>query len=1055
MNVAPLSRALMALLVMMPLSQGLARKPLLIEENEFLKKPFSFTSTEGQAVENGLLTPPAKPFPFPESQIKAVNGVRTIFVNGEAMPTWSRSTRAPEQGMPVERQLREAGMRLYIVDVNLTSEGKHLGERSLATAPEPAFAEFQEKVGRILAEVPDAIIMIRLWLLNVDRDYVERYPLEVLQGANGESDWGWGYYYGFHNVRPNMLEKWKHYCGEHLKRFIHKVGGSSFAPRVAGFYLAAMNSGEWWYYKGEGDVGWDYSPARKVAFEQLALAKYGDRKSTAAAWGVPDDEKLFELPTLEERRRWPFPPLSKNADYLQTLNLPVTEAALLFGKIIKTATGGKSLSGMEITAAFLTSPNNGTVYTRHLLESPDIDFFGGPPTYKNRKAGETPLYRIASASLEAYGKLWLNEGDYRSPLSFGTASAAAGEPPIDAASMREILRREFARGAIFNYPTYLMDFGQNWFYEPSILNGIKEINRADAAIRAVGLKRHAEIAVVTDQESQLYSNFYSNPAEYMLKGVLDRIGTGWNFYELTDFLKSEALSKYRFVIFLNIRALSNPEREAINRLKRDGRTILWMHDPGVTDLSEQGHTAEKLASDLIGMKLRTGPKPTEIVIQEKGFKRANLLPPGKTKEAVEGEEAVLFQQVSPSDAAVGRSIGNLPSPLYCADERAISLAESPEGHAHLAIRDLPGWTSVYTSFCRLDPSILRQLARRAGCFIYNDSDDVFFGGGNFIALHASEDGEKKLTFPSPTGVYDVFEHKTISKSTAELLIPMKRGETRFLYLGGTEAFNEKAEAASMALEQSGKAFAARYPAGTMDMRFREWWPKSPGDHDNEFEITTFTPPAVVVSGPFASSDEAIATLDESLASLQSISDWEPLPDDPNKLQFGLRSDDFLYVTKPLPTLAPSDLSKWYGIRLEKSAWDQSMPEIYISDYRLGMAVGQSYGVAFTLEADETTSLRLHFAPQGESRLWIDGQEIAADKDGIYEPVFEVGKQPKLVVFRLKGRESSTGFSLKIAAPQRGREAYLQQRPSTYAMMIPADADCLNPPPSGLRLRLSK
>ena len=40
-----------------------------------------------------------------------------------------------------------------------------------------------------------------------------------------------------------------------------------------------------------------------------------------------------------------------------------------------------------------------------------------------------------------------------------------------------------------------------------------------------------------------------------------------------------------------------------------------------------------------------------------------------------------------------------------------------------------------------------QFGRSAGCHIYTDSDDVLYAGKNFICIHASPDGEKKIKLP--------------------------------------------------------------------------------------------------------------------------------------------------------------------------------------------------------------------------------------------------------------------------------------------------------------------
>ena len=62
-----------------------------------------------------------------------------------------------------------------------------------------------------------------------------------------------------------------------------------------------------------------------------------------------------------------------------------------------------------------------------------------------------------------------------------------------------------------------------------------------------------------------------------------------------------------------------------------------------------------------------------------------------------------------------------------------------------------------------------QFGRRAGCHIYTDSDDVLYAGKNFICIHASTDGEKKIKLPN--------EKRYYSHDSSDAAFNMECGET--------------------------------------------------------------------------------------------------------------------------------------------------------------------------------------------------------------------------------------------------------------------------------------
>lgn len=994
------------------------------------QRQFSFSTEEQKAVERRLTTPPPKPYPFPKASSEEVGGIHTLVVNGVPVTGMARSVWTTTlEGAPVERQLRQSGVKLFIIDVGLTADMD--GERPLSTAPDAAFRQFETRAKKVLESVPDAVLMIRLWLLNVDRDYIEAHPEAVLMGENGNVDWDGRAYPGGkvgHSQRPNMLVDWKLYCGEHLHRFVHRIGQSEFASQVAGFYLGAMNSGEWWYYKGLGDPGWDYSTTRQRAFEKYVRFKYGDDSQRIAdAWGVVNTPDILRLPTLKERGEQPVRPHTPAADYLEVLNLPVTEAAVFFGKIIKSATAGKGLVGIEAPMGGITYPNNGTIFFREMMEAKEIDFFGGPSYYNGRRAGSVPLVRVLHSSLKKNGKFWFNEGDYRTHLVFGSAAAAAGEPPQNPWESKQVLLREHVRGLVFGYPTYLMDFGWNWFYSPSIVKVIQTTSVVEEAVREAGVRRRAEVAVVTDQESQLYGNYFANPAERMFKGKLDQLGVSWDSYELSDFLSLKE-NRYKLVVFLNICALNDEERLQLKALRGPGRTFVWMHRPGETDLSRR-RTADpvEMISDLTGFKLLEKAPVGEVTADPKVLRQlfegeTRFLPMGSQQPKV----TELNREVSLSDAYAGMPIGNVPAPYQVSDSDAICIARDRQGRTYVALKEINGWTSIYTAFCDIDPVLLRAIARRAGCHLWVESEDFSFIAENLIGLHASTSGRKEVALPEKRDVFDLVAGQIVAEQVSRFTIPMMTGETRIFQLGRAEALKKNFDIAHAALKSDVETLRQNAPKGKVsDVRLKEYAPQLSTETEQRGLAERFHPPIIAISGPFHDGTDALKALDDHLRSLEAVridsSDVSLLD------RLGRSADQFLYVVNPQ---SKADLRD--GLK----HWQVFKTRPWMEQHHVGMSRGQVYAGFGTLRAETPTKVRFYFATEGEGKLWIDGELFTPDLRGVVEKVVELNRIPLRIAFRVKGSGVVSGFTLKLAESVRSNDLLVPLKEPAITTVIP-------------------
>lgn len=114
-------------------------------------------------------------------------------------------------------------------------------------------------------------------------------------------------------------------------------------------------------------------------------------------------------------------------DYLDYTNQQRADILNALGRVIKEATGGKSL--VSVFNAYHTevySAASGSFGARHLIDSPYIDCIAGPVSYEDRNEGGMGAYYTFVNSLALSGKLWIDEGDYRTTFKTAPGSNPTG-----------------------------------------------------------------------------------------------------------------------------------------------------------------------------------------------------------------------------------------------------------------------------------------------------------------------------------------------------------------------------------------------------------------------------------------------------------------------------------------------------------------------------------------------------------------------------------------------------------------------------------------------------
>lgn len=96
----------------------------------------------------------------------------------------------------------------------------------------------------------------------------------------------------------------------------------------------------------------------------------------------------------------------------------------------------------------------------------------------------------------------------------------------------------------------------------------------------------------------------------------------------------------------------------------------------------------------------------------------------------------------------------------------------------VALKENEGYTAIYYGAKYITADIVREMARFAGCHIYEETGHVFTVNNNFLSLHASHSGEVNIKLPEKHTAYELYEQKNYSENSDVFTFKVKKGDTK-------------------------------------------------------------------------------------------------------------------------------------------------------------------------------------------------------------------------------------------------------------------------------------
>lgn len=677
----------------------------------------------------------------------------------------------------------EAGVPLATVAIPLG--GVNGGPGAWQGEAKYDFAYAEQRLASALRRNPRAYVVLDL-LVYPYAAWGDEHPDACWRNAEGQRAYGlWGNVEGYaddltkvpHPERkpwwcPSYSSAtWQRDASAAVSAIVGHLKTTPWWHAVAGCFLTAGHDGQ---FQVLIDVD-DHSPACVSGFREWLRACYGTPAKLAAAWGGP--AAPFETVALPGKGRGiaqeyypahvPVGPLSDYRLYREAATWRLRD---------RLAQAAKEAAGKPILTLCYNSPRD--KHDGLFAASPHVDATGTMSYYPYRPVGIAAGLRLRDG-LGSRRKLGFQELDLRSwtePQGDEVYQMwiGAGETPD---GWRAIHRKLVAASLAHGQGWWYYDMN-HYFDDPRIMQEIAATTRFAAEVARPGKVRfRPDVAVVSSDDGPLFQGPYFSSVHGgrdFQNMQLETSGVPYDTLMLDDVLTRPELQGYRVYVFSEMPHLTAAQRAALGRLLRNrGRTLVWLYDPGY--VTDSGLSAEAL-SELVGITVRTDPAYARGDCQVDGTHPLTRgVPP------CQGASEMLLTMM----ALEGLNSFSARYQRFWVDEPAATpLAHWHEdGRVAMAVRKLPGWTSLYVAApMALDARLLNNVAVAAGAFVAGEPGPAIHLSERFASLHATRDQSYRLRLPAGVTRATDLDGGALKVAGGAVQLELVAGTTRWLRL---------------------------------------------------------------------------------------------------------------------------------------------------------------------------------------------------------------------------------------------------------------------------------
>jgi hypothetical protein len=405
--------------------------------------------------------------------------------------------------------------------------------------------------------------------------------------------------------------------------------------------------------------------------------------------------------------------------------------------------------------------------TGKLLRDPNIDLLFHQATYgaERRLPPSTGGINAMLGSHSLHRKLFLADMDQRTWISKslgGTKNLGVisfSDPSVGRAEnmdqLRAMWRREiatlWANGA---GPLWHPLVDPDTYEDQQIKEELRFLReQAPEFVPSSSKAEAGDVAVIYDEQSVSYLRgaLAKRHGEWTdaQQSQLNASGVPYRLYYADD-LREGLIPPAKMYIFVNLLNLDDPLRAAIDKLKANGTTLVWMQASGFAQASEP---------DLVGKAIGLTVKPLSAATSE-----AEQKPQENTSTPL----SIAGKDLS-RDVQAGWAVN---------DPQARAFGwYSGTGEVGAALREHEGWRTIFVGSYVLDRALINSLAQVAGAWRIAPAGNVVSAGEGWISVHPLKGGNVSLQLRASASLKSLWPESIDQPSATEHSLNLSAGKT--------------------------------------------------------------------------------------------------------------------------------------------------------------------------------------------------------------------------------------------------------------------------------------
>ena len=521
-------------------------------------------------------------------------------------------------------------------------------------------------------------------------------------------------------------KEWRRAAADYMKAMMRHLE-EKYGDRIYGYFMLCGTTTEWF---SEGDFEASH-PIKEAAYGK-ALPPLERLTRRGNTFLEKDENDVYEARKFHSET--------------------MSDTLLYFAAEAQTVLKHEKLLGVYYGYLFELGGeriyNDGIFDYEKVFFSDDINMISSPSAYGYRKIDDPSAFMLTAKTLDLHNKLYFLEFDHIThvapeEITEGRDLGASNQiivkiPGADSKCKTEtealnLMYRDFALCAGNLTAMWWFDMFDGWFRSDGMMSAVEKMIRIGDILSQKATKSIAEIAVFAEGESMYRVRKCAGLASTCLsdfRRTLAECGAPYDIYSISDIHNFNA-EQYKLLIFLNQYDIKDEVRAKIDGiLSKEGKSALWLYAPNFAT---------------------NGTLNVNNILHLTGI---------YTSES----------SVSHGDLIYGTDSFSYPTPapyFSISDKEATPLAYCADGEVAVAKKK----NHVYSAYCNIPSSLLREIARGCGVFIYSEDNKLYtYVNSEVIGVYNATGGDSKLSVNADGEYLDLLSGEEFISTNKKIVI---------------------------------------------------------------------------------------------------------------------------------------------------------------------------------------------------------------------------------------------------------------------------------------------